>query len=165
VQYYTFKKSDKAKNPCVIMTWIGLFQYNAAQTITWLCSRSDRRHISWFRWDVKVHIDNIGFWLHKDANSAKLETKVPTQSQDNCLAVNLLKCEWRIFKETDWLGNWLAPHGFKAWKKKVEAILEMQGPENIQQVCSFIGAISFYHDMFLQSALIICPLDRTHRKS
>jgi hypothetical protein len=96
VQYYTFKLSDEAQKPCVIITPIGLFQYNAAtmgikqspdfaqEVIEDILHDLD---------DVKVYIDNIGLWLHNDANSEKLETKVPTQSQDHCLAADPLKCE------------------------------------------------------------------------
>jgi hypothetical protein len=128
--------------------------------------------------DTEVYIDDIGIWAQiwkHHNNVVTVITEGLCQLKDNGFTVNLLKCEWD-FKETDWLGYWLTPEGLKPWKEKIEAILCMQPPANVKQVCSSIGAVSFYQDMFPRHSHLLTPLtnltgkghflwDREHQKA
>jgi hypothetical protein len=58
-------------------------------------------------------------------------------------------------KETDWLGYWLAPHGLKPWKKKINAILHTDCPCNATELCMFIGCQNYHHDMWQSCAHIL----------
>jgi RNase H-like domain found in reverse transcriptase len=48
-------------------------------------------------------------------------------------------------KETDWLGYWLTP-------------IALERPKTVKHLLSFIGAVTFYCDMFPKRSHILAPL-------
>jgi hypothetical protein len=79
------------------------------------------------------------------------------QLHENGYTINPLKCEWAV-KETDWLGYWFTPRGLKPWKKKIDAILQMDCPHNAAELHMFNGRINYYCDLWLSCAHILKPL-------
>lgn len=82
---------------------------------------------------VDVYIDDIGiFSMPWDDHLQDLQLVLQCL-EDNGLTINPLKCEWAV-QETEWLGYWLMPHGLKPRSKKVQAILQLQPPQNVHQL-------------------------------
>ena len=48
--------------------------------------------------------------------------------------------------------------GLRPWSKCIKAILDLDLPQTVTELRSFIGAITFYHNMFLQRSHVLAPL-------
>ena len=87
----------------------------------------------------------------------KLINKVLTQLQEKCFVINPCKCKWAI-QETNFLGHWLTPRGSKSYPKKIKAILAMQTPKNMKELCAFLRLVTYYRDMWPCRSHILAPL-------
>jgi hypothetical protein len=73
------------------------------------------------------------------------------------LKVNANKCS-SCATETEYLGYVLTREGIKPQPKKVQAILVLQPPQTVKQLCTFLGMVQYYRDLWAKRSEILSPL-------
>ena len=160
MQYYTFDLDDESKDYCVIATPFGLYRYLKMPMGISPASDISQHAMELTLKDVKeadAYFDDVKCW--SDSWSQHLATLAATLSrlEEAGFSINPLKCEWGV-QETDWLGYWVTPNGLKPWRKTIDDILKLAPPRTLKEVRSFIGAVTFYCDMFPRRSHILAPL-------
>ena len=126
----------------------GLYQYtsmpfvlcNAASTF----QRVIEAALSGLQWHIAVlYLDDI-IVLGKDFKE-HLENlcKIMDRLQMAGLKLKPKKCTF-FRKEVQFLGHVVSCHGVKTDPKKVEAVTKMKPPQNVKELRSFLGLISYY---------------------
>ena len=162
MMYYSFELDDKSADLCTIVTPYGKYKYRRmamglkpAPDI----AQSNIEHVlqGLKKNGVEAYIDDIGIFSNSYDEHMKTIKEVVQRLQQSGFKVNPLKCEWCI-QETDFLGHWMTPSGIKPWKKKIDAVLKMSKPTNTTQLRSFLGAVTYYRNMWPRRSHLLHPL-------
>ena len=83
--------------------------------------------------------------------------------EQNNLRIKKSKCEF--FKDSvEYLGHCVDAQGLHTLPSKVEAILKVPDPENLQQLRSFLGLLNYYGKFIPNLASIVHPLNQLLQK-
>ena len=107
--------------------------------------------------ELEVYLDDIGCFSNEPKHHLQLLDRVLTALQANRFTISPRKRKWAV-QETDWLGYWLTPNGLMPWHKKINAIIHMDRPKNLNQMRGFLVSVNFFRDMWPQQAHLLTPL-------
>ncbi len=77
--------------------------------------------------------------------------------KDAGLKVNAAK-SFFCTAETEYLGYILTRGGVKPQKKKIQAILALNPPNNVKELRQFLGMVQYYRDMWVKRSEMLAPL-------
>jgi hypothetical protein len=147
--YYTFELDEERQNLCTIITPFGKYKYThlpMGLKFSPEIAHSVMENVLLGIDVADVYINDVGAFSSSWQEHLALLDTILCCIYDNGFTVNLLICEWDV-QEMDWLGYWLMPHGLKHWKKKINAILNMDRPRTTTDLCRLIGCVNFYRNM------------------
>ncbi len=107
---------------------------------------------------VQAYMDDLFIITRRalDKHLQKMET-VLTRLRDAGLKVNAAKSLF-CAHEIEYLGYILTREGIKPQPKKVQAILALNPPNNIEELRHFLGMVQYYWDMWARRSEMLAPL-------
>ena len=90
-----------------------------------------------------MYFDDILIYSQSKSDHFEHLREVPIVLQQNKLYVNLTKCEF-MTSSLLFLGFVVSDEGIKVDEGKIRAIQEWHTPQNVSEVRSFYGLVTFY---------------------
>ena len=60
--------------------------------------------------------------------------------------------------DTEYLGYTLTRKGIKPQTKKIDSILALSPPTKVKELCTFLGMVQYYRDMWKSPSKMLAPL-------
>ena len=107
---------------------------------------------------VRTHIDDL-LTLTKETFGDHLEKleRVLFRLKESGLKANAKK-PFFAKPELKCLGHWITHDGIEPLPDKAKAILALDAPQNQRELCSFIGIVNYYRDMWIRRFHVLAPL-------
>lgn len=161
MQYYCLLLDEESSWYCVLVTPFGKYRRKVlpmglSNSPDWAQATMEEIFHDMLH-EIEVYLDDIAIFSDTWEQHIAMVNKVLQRLQDNGFTVKPEKCEWAV-QETNFLGFWLTPTGLKPWKKKIEAILNLEKPKTLKQLRAFVGLVNYYKIFFKGRAHIMGPL-------
>jgi len=165
MMFYCFRLDAASQHICVISLEEGNYAYTRLPMGVKISPDVAQAHMTEMLQGItcSVYMDDVGIWTNGSFDQhLEILDKVMSRFHQNNMKCNPLKCSWAV-KETDFLGYWMTPSGIKPWKKRIEAILQMDRPRSNTDVRAFIGAVNHYKSLWPRRSHVLAPLDQLKR--
>ena len=112
---------------------------------------------------VAAYIDDIVVTGKTEQEHLQNLDKVLTRLEQADLRLNPAKSAFML-PSIQYLGNVISAKGIQPSQEKVRALLEAPAPNNLQQLRSFLGAISYYRKFLSNLSSKLAPLNKLLQK-
>ena len=162
ILFYCFELDNESKELCTGNTPFSLFCYTQLAMGVKVSPDEAQAMITKILTCLNfvAYIDDCGIWTdtiyeqHIDLVGQVLQRLV-----DAGMKYNPLKCGWAV-EGTDLLEYWMTPNAIKPKKNKIDAVLQMNCPQNKTEACLFIGAVNCQKLLWPRCAHVLASLSK-----
>ena len=161
--YYHIQLTPEASRLCTIVFPFGKYEYQKLPM--GLCNSPDffQEKMS----DLMTGLEFVRTYLDDVAVLSSGTWTDHVQKVDRCLQrlkdaglkINAAKSFFGL-GEFEYLGYMLTREGVKPVLKKIQGIMQLSPPKTLKQLCSFLGLVNYYRDMWIRRSHILAPLTK-----
>ena len=147
--YHQLELDDTSKALTTITTPYGLYQYNRLPFGVAVAPAKFQRVMEEIIGGlsyVKIFLDDLLIVAKDKEESWKRLEIVLAKLQKAGVRLQLSKC---CFEMQEYLGLIVSKEGLKTSKNKIKAIIEMEPPQNVGELRTFLGLINYYGRLFV----------------
>ena len=136
----------ESKQLVVINTQKGLFRYTQLPFGIASTPAIFQRMMEGILWGIPhvcVYIDDILIMGRDDLEHLQTLDTVLLRLQSAGMRLKKAKCEY-LKPSVEYLGHVISAEGLSPTQKKVRAIAEAPAPQDVSQLCSFLGMVNYY---------------------
>ena len=154
--------TEESKKHLTINTQKGLFQYNRLVFGVTTCPAIWQSAIDQVLQgvpDTQCILNNMIIISKTDEEHLENLQKLLKQLQDAGLKVSKEKCEF-FSDRVQFCEHEIDSKGLYKTQEKIEAVVNGPRPENVSQLCSFLGLLSYYNRFLPNVSTVLHPLNQ-----